>query len=200
MSRELMQQALEALEEARNKADWIGMSEEGWDKVMQQVDEYVTHRINPAITALRERLAQPEQEPDMTNFKPLIERLRDLENNMGSAIYEDAQTCGEAANVIEKLLGRLAQPEQEPVAWHHPECKGECIACLIQRAVQDEYGTQGLDYLLRHVTPVATPPRREWVGLTDEEYSQLHDGFHQQGKLLGWVVDQVEAKLREKNA
>ena len=52
---------------------------------------------------------------------------------------------------------RLAQPEQEPVAWHHPDCQGECIACLIQRAVQDAYGTQGLDYLLRHVTAVATP-------------------------------------------
>ena len=41
--------------------------------------------------------------------------------------------------------------EQEPVAWHHPECKGECIACLIERCVKDSYGTQGLDFMLRHI-------------------------------------------------
>ena len=42
--------------------------------------------------------------------------------------------------------------------------------------------------------------QNNWVSLTDEEYSQLHDGLYQDGKSLGWVVDQVEAKLREKNA
>jgi hypothetical protein len=41
--------------------------------------------------------------------------------------------------------------KQEPVAWHHPECKGECIACLIERCVKDSYGTQGLDFMLRHI-------------------------------------------------
>ena len=46
----------------------------------------------------------------------------------------------------------LAEPvKQEPVAWHHPECKGECIACLIERCVKDSYGTQGLDFMLRHI-------------------------------------------------
>jgi len=45
-----------------------------------------------------------------------------------------------------------------------------------------------------------SPPQRTWVGLTDEEYSQLHDGLYQQGKSLVWVVDQVEAKLKAKNA
>ena len=41
--------------------------------------------------------------------------------------------------------------KQEPVAWHHPECKGECIACLIERCVKDSYGTQGLDFMIRHI-------------------------------------------------
>ena len=51
-------------------------------------------------------------------------------------------------------------------------------------------------------TPLYTSPpaSKQWVGLTDEEYSSLHDGLYQQGKSLGWVVDQIEAKLREKNA
>ena len=62
----------------------------------------------------------------------------------------------------------------------------------------------GVDYRIylkiKSYMPVTPAAQRQWVGLTDEEYSQLHDGFHQQGKLLGWVLDQVEAKLREKNA
>ena len=46
---------------------------------------------------------------------------------------------------------------------------------------------------------VQEPPKREWQGLTDDEYSQLHDGLYQQGKSLGWVVDQIEEKLKERN-
>lgn len=46
-------------------------------------------------------------------------------------------------------------PTPEPLAWHHPECEGECIACLIERVVQEAYGSQGLGYLQRHLT---SPP------------------------------------------
>lgn len=35
--------------------------------------------------------------------KSLLDRLDDLENNMGSAIYEDAETCGEAAAELRRL-------------------------------------------------------------------------------------------------
>lgn len=52
--------------------------------------------------------------------------------------------------------------EQEPVAWHHPQCEGQCIACLIEKAVQDAYGTQGRDYMLRHINaaPVRTKDQK----------------------------------------
>lgn len=43
------------------------------------------------------------------------------------------------------------QPAQ-PLLWHHPDCEGECIACLIEREVTAAYGTQGLAYLRRHVS------------------------------------------------
>lgn len=46
---------------------------------------------------------------------------------------------------------------------------------------------------------LAQPERRDWQGLTDDEYSRLHDGLYKQGRLFGWVVDQIEAKLKEKN-
>ena len=54
-------------------------------------------------------------------------------------------------------------PTPEPAKWHHPDCEGRCIACLIEQVVQEAYGSQGLGYLQRHLT---TPPQRK--PLTDE--------------------------------
>ena len=62
------------------------------------------------------------------------------------------------------------QAEQEPVAWHHPQCEGKCIACLIEKAVQDAYGTQGRDYMLRHIN--AAPVRTK--DLTDDEIMKIN--------------------------
>ena len=92
---------------------------------------------------------------------------------------------------IAALRERLAQPEQEPVAWM---CSDES---LVHKGYARFSRFPGGDW---NIPVYIAPPRREWVGLTDEEYSQLHDGLYQQGKSLGWIVDQVEIKLREKNA
>lgn len=37
------------------------------------------------------------------------------------------------------------------VEWHHPDCEGECLSCLIERRVLQEFGTQGLDWLMQRV-------------------------------------------------
>ena len=96
-------------------------------------------------------------------------------------------------------------PTPEPVKWHHPECEGQCIACLIEQVVQEAYGSQGLGYLQRHLTP--PPASKPWVGLTDEEIAAI-DGVEM--KYIGtgeYVIEgeyefarAIEAKLREKNA
>lgn len=62
MSIEAMKQALEALQEAVYKAGWIGMSPEGADEIQREVDEYVTHRLEPAITALRTAIEAAEKQ------------------------------------------------------------------------------------------------------------------------------------------
>lgn len=56
--------------------------------------------------------------------------------------------------------------------WHHPECEGECIACLIEREVEAQYGTQGLAYLRRHVA--APQEKQEPVGVVATDTSQVH--------------------------
>lgn len=94
--------------------------------------------------------------------------------------------CGEA-NPAEIHTCTPKQP-----AWHHVDCEGECIACLIEREVLVAYGNQGLNYLLSHLF---APPRREWQRLTDEdiwELAQKTPDFRE-------TVAAVEAKLKAKN-
>ena len=71
----------------------------------------------------------------------------------------------------------LAQPEQEPVAWWSAKL-----------GVFDEKHFDQLQPLY------TTPPKREWVGLTDEEMQALWDRYaHME------MMRAIEAKLKEKN-
>ena len=77
-----------------------------------------------AVVALRERLAREERPTNVVHV---------------------------TREQLAELYPPPARQEQEPVAWHHPDCAGECIACLIEREIKAQYGTQGLAYLRRHV-------------------------------------------------
>ena len=76
-----------------------------------------------------------------------------------------------------------AQPEQEPVKFE---------------AVWDR-GLTNKDYedamRLKRLQQLTTPPQRTWVGLTDEEISELIRATHTTGSF----VRAIEAKLKEKN-
>ena len=98
---------------------------------------------------------------------------------------------------IAALRQALEQTEQEPVAY------------LYHDTVSAEFANPLADSTLlvlacdrkpngRNETPLYTaPPKREWVGLTDEERMLIIN------KLAGqdwvYVVDAIEAKLKEKN-
>jgi hypothetical protein len=43
-------------------------------------------------------------------------------------------------------------------------------------------------------------PQRTWVALTDEDYKVLREGVVKQGKPIAWMIEQIEAKLKEKNS
>jgi hypothetical protein len=55
----------------------------------------------------------------------------------------------------------------------------------------------------KHTTPLYTaPPKREWVGLTDEEINKLRKDALKIGDWLyddGKFIKNIEAKLKEKN-
>ena len=44
------------------------------------------------------------------------------------------------------------------------------------------------------------PPQRKWVGLNDDDYKVLREGVVKQGKPIAWMIEQIEAKLKEKNS
>ncbi len=94
------------------------------------------------------------------------------------------------------------QPEQEPVAWSRTsfieDDEGRRIGTdepevVWSKEPPDEYGWSPLYTAAPH-------PQREWVGLTDEELSEIWGEF---GLALmpvrKAIAHEIEAKLREKN-
>ena len=107
---------------------------------------------------------------------------------------------------ITALKERLAQPEQEPVAW--PIETNNQLAVLAKQCGWDNrrYITPA-DYQIwcdrmRQFVQLASPPapQRKWVGLTDEEKLELYRQFENRLESDGWEYEKaIEAKLMEKN-
>ncbi len=92
-------------------------------------------------------------------------------------------------------LRQALEEKQEPVAWMFVNEDGECE--------QIEYGPVFDD---PGVTPLYTsPPKRQWVGLTDEEIQDLgylsekFDASNSEWFDRWGFARAIEAKLKEKN-
>lgn len=131
--KELLEQALEAL----SRSDYLG-----W-------------QLNiPIIKSLRERLAQPDGK-QLNAYKLLVKSLEEqLSYHRSQAEkYREAiatlQSERQANAVLTEEVERLAQPEQEPVAWADMDVRGE---------------DKGLSWTPGHFhkTPLyTTPPQRK---------------------------------------
>jgi hypothetical protein len=168
--RELMQQALDAME--FNQARW-----QGKDK---------------AVAALRERLAQPEQEQ--------WDAIPDAFNEWWDADYDDTgnpyRKDSPAYWAWSGWKAASKQPAQEPVAWVDPSWMNPET-----RTWESESFAPGP---INGWSPLYTAPR-QWQGLTDEEINSLWDGhvvpvFGKNGINPIVFARAIEAKLREKNA
>ena len=92
--------------------------------------------------------------------------------------------AGFPGNAMQILREALVQTEQEPVA-------------MWDGKYQIEFGNLSAYKHGEHswIPLYISPPQRTWVGLTDEERSQLvtlHHGWNEYGQA-------IEAKLKEKN-
>ncbi len=159
--RELMQQALEAMDTARPACFA--------DNTLEAIDN--------ATTALRERLAQPDAYGYASrlavaiwerHYKDVAPQWKPLDDLMGVLTQIDNMTSG---------LTRLAQPEEEPVAWmyhgiRHDDTPHERPSLIWKPEYMDvmsaEKGAKA--------TPLYTAPR-QWQGLTRQEFLAVTQGL-----------------------
>jgi len=87
--------------------------------------------------------------------------------------------------------GGLAQPEQEPVAWS-TDIEFDDDTEIILPEEKGRLGTAGMTIPL-----YTSPPKREWVGLTDDEQQQAYEQWQNEG--WGVFYKAIEDKLKEKN-
>jgi hypothetical protein len=110
---------------------------------------------------------------------------------------------------VDRAVNRMAQPEQEPVAWMHVmdntegiKANGKGIVSITQKR-KHPFGKPGVDFSKSYPvtsTPLyTTPPQRTWVGLADKEAMQIcvDCGCLSEDWLV--LLDAIEAKLKEKN-
>ena len=125
-----------------------------------------------AVYALRQALAQPEQEPLGGEWVPCVK----LPIVVHVRNQRDGETHISTREGITPVL-----PED-----------------LIMRGVAGEEYPIGRELFERTYTFNTAPPKREWVGLTDEEVDEC---YYWKDRL--WTTDElvrhVEAKLKEKN-
>jgi hypothetical protein len=92
---------------------------------------------------------------------------------------------------IEALEQELAKPEQKPVS-HLWECIGRWSAYLVTNGKQGNLAPP--EWLVDAVKAATSPPRKEWVGLTEHEIWEC-----QKPGLSDDVYKLIEAKLKELN-
>ena len=144
--KEAMQMALETAEQIAS-ADY-----RHWGELasLGEFERWARSRANHIAEALRARLAQPENDfnPDWDAMAVMVEEQQRM------------------AKRIEELEARLAQPEQEPVAWRFHDRNMWCYVDHLTDLPQDKF------------KPLYTaPPQREWQGLTDEEYEAMAEQY-----------------------
>ena len=175
---EALRIALEALENAPIEYDFHG----------NPMDAEFGKQLDAAITALRQALEQPEQEVSYTDIQ------------MAELIMSDCGHSSDYKPLLDRIAGRLAkyrqaleepEPEQEPVAWMHPDGKN-------YKGFKSPLTT----FMVNGWTPLYTAPPskpKEWVSLTDED---ITEAFVRMRRGLGKYTkfaQIIEAKLKEKN-
>jgi len=160
----------EALKLALETLKWANKEINEWMDDAQGLEQ----EIMLAITAIKKALAQPAQDMDYW--------------------IREATAARQAEMALRRELE--AQPVQEPVAWAVQGCskmwRGE-FAEIDAKAEAKRIGGTCVAYAL-----YTAPPKREWVGLTDEEIRKIHTASF--GKDIGFATGLTEAKLKEKNA
>ena len=122
------------------------------------------------------------------SIETMRQALEALENHM-----EQTRPINMTQNAIHALRQAIEQAgKQEPVAYKYTDKSNPLVFYFTELKGKDV--TQNLDVI--ETALYTAPPKREWVGLTDDEGDWI----------LGWayahdteLVKTVEAKLKERN-
>ena len=139
-----------------------------------------------------ETLEQPEQEP--ATLESVYEIIIHWDEGGGKRSRREL-----ARRITELYTAPPKQPEQEPVAWRNAAIRlGEDLYSVGPNGYYDMTASQWLDWALSVVN--TAPPKREWVGLTDDEVNDLKHWLDHRAQ---WSYIEfalaIEAKLKEKN-
>lgn len=117
---------------------------------------------------------------DRELMQQAMEAMLNLPDDISDEMFE----------LIKALKKRLAQPEQEPVAWpcHIIEADFSERTITLGMESGDYKVSAGTHYLS------TAQPQRTWVGLTDEEKAEIWANNE-----TAMVVTATEKKLKEKN-
>jgi hypothetical protein len=97
-------------------------------------------------------------------------------------------------DLLDRLNDELAKPEQEPVAWRNAAIRlGEDLYSVGSNGYYDMTAKQWLDWALSVVN--TAPPRKEWVGLTNEEVLDIL--ACNRGELV--AIQKAQKLLQDKN-
>jgi hypothetical protein len=168
---EALKLALEALE-TNNKA-WRHLADSG-DAGFWEAEEQPFYELSvKAITAIKEALAQPEP-----NYKKALEVWLDKTEWVQETVKPHELGMHRADVLKQRIEATLAQPKQ-----HQDWCASS---------------TQMLMSMPPKPAPCnCKPPQRTWVGLSDEDKSEICDMTERDER--DSVMRLVEAKLKEKN-
>ena len=155
-------------------------------------------KAREALNAIKEALVEPNQ---------ALDKFFEVENELGLHYDEKPEqkpvvgkkTWFEDGKVVTQYLTAKdiykepeQEPEQEPVAWGYRSKDGEIYDCISPETHADAEG----DYKVPLYT---NPPKREWVGLTDEEITELRLKTFDARATNYEAYRVIEAKLKEKN-
>ena len=143
--------------------------------------------VNEAITAIKEALAQPEQ-----SWSWVCNECgsREFTSAVLEADLEYLACAGCGCNEFHKEA--LAQPDYRAVKTYH-EGKPVYVSQPEQEPVAWEVGVVN-GVVTRRLASPTSPPKRPWVGLTDEQREACT-----QSPFTEDNYDAIEAKLKELN-
>ena len=121
----------------------------------------------------------------MTDRELMQQALEALEEINKLSIGENAIALpAEIDTAMDALRERLAQPEQEPVAWMHPSW----IDPDTRGWESDSFNAIPIEGWV----PLYTAPR-QWQGLTDDEREHFRRWAHPE------MIEAIELRLQERN-